>query len=254
METLATNPFTIAPGTVSRGMKRVRPYRDGHLVADSAAPLLVWEHTYYPHYGFLLDEVAVDLKEAGPGPRSKVFGRSELFDVIVEGIAVPKAARRYPEAAALPLRDAVVFTWSDMTTWLEEDQVVYFHARNPYVRLDALPSSRHVVVTFAGEVVAETRRPVVLFETGLEPRFYLPQADVRMDLWTSTDTVSHCPYKGSARYWSIEVAGQTLDDVVWGYDAPFEEARNVAGAVCFWPEKSADLAVTVDGRRVGLPA
>ena len=254
METLSTHPFTIAPGTVSRGVKRVRPYRDGHLVADSAAPLLVWEHSYYPHYGFARDEVVVDLKEAGPGPRSKVFGRSELFDVVVEGAPLPKAARRYPEAASPALRDAVLFTWSDMTTWLEEDQVVYVHARNPYVRLDALASSRHVVVKFAGEVVADTRRPVVLFETGLEPRFYLPQADVRMDLLKPRATVSHCPYKGSARYWSVEVAGQVLDDVVWGYDAPLDEVRGLAGLVCFWPEKSADLELIVDGRRVGVPA
>lgn len=254
MNTVTENPFSIAAGTVSQGVKRVRPYLKGYLVADSAAPLLVWEHAYYPQYAFAPDEVEVDLKEVGPGPRSKVFGPSVVYDVVVDGVATSKAAVRYPEAPETLMRDRTLFVWSAMSTWLEEDEVVHFHARNPYVRVDSLQSSRHVQIRYNGEVVADSRRPVVLFETGLTPRYYLPRTDVRMDLLTERELITHCPYKGSARYWSLQVGSQTLDDVVWGYDAPFDEARNVAGLVSFWPEKSTDLEVFVDGQRLGAPA
>ena len=74
-----------------------------------------------------------------------------------------------------------------------------------------------------------------------------------MDLLAPTETESHCPYKGTAQYWSLQVGGRVLPDVVWGYQAPFAEARSLAGIVCFWPEKSADIELSVDGRRVGEP-
>lgn len=253
MENVADTGLTIEPGTVTRGLKRVRPFHGGHLVADAPAPLLVWEHPYYPQYGFAPDEIEVDLKEAGPGPRSKVFGRSEVYDVVVDGAALPRAATRYPEAPNPAMRDTTLFTWGAMSTWLEEDEVVHFHARSPYVRIDTLRSSRHVQVRFRGETVADSRRAVILFETGLVPRYYLPRVDVRMDLLVPTETESHCPYKGTAQYWSLRVGDSALKDVVWGYQAPFEEARGVAGLVCFWPEKSADLELYVDGQRVGQP-
>lgn len=254
MQNVASAAATVAPGTVSQGVKRVRTYSDGHLVADAPAPLLVWEHPYYPQYGFAPDEVEVDLKEAGPGPRSKVFGRSELFDVVVDGVAVHRAATRYPDAPDAAMREAILISWNAMTTWLEEDEVVHFHARSPYVRVDVLPSSRHVEVKVDGEVIADSRRASILFETGLAPRFYLPRVDVRMDRLVPTETTSNCPYKGTARYWSVRRDGQAdLEDIVWGYDSPFREADGIAGLVCFWPEKSADLELFVDGQRVGQP-
>jgi uncharacterized protein (DUF427 family) len=163
------------------------------------------------------------------------------------------AARSYPEAPTEGMRGSFTLTWSAFDTWLEEDEVLHTHARNPYVRVDALPSSRHVRVVAGGEVVAESRRPVIVNETGLTPRYYLPRADVRMDLLTPTDTVSHCPYKGSASYWTLGVGDLELTDVVWGYDTPLREALRVAGMVCFWPEKSGDLELYIDGERVGRP-
>src|SRR5687768_16997816 len=112
------------------------------------------------------------------------------------------------------MRGAFTLTWSDFDTWLEEDEVLHTHARSPYTRIDALPSSRHVRVVVDGEVVAESHRPVVLVETGLVPRYYLPRVDVRMDLMTSTGKVTHCPYKGEA-YWSLNVGDAELPDILW---------------------------------------
>jgi uncharacterized protein (DUF427 family) len=253
MSDIVQNPFVITPGTVQRGQTRARAFSAGRLVVDAVAPLLVWEHSYYPTYFFAPADLEVELRPAGKGPRSKALGPSELFDVMVGDRVLPRAAQRYPEAPVEGMRGSYCLTWSAFDTWLAEDEVLHTHPRSPYVRIDALPSSRHVRVVVGGEVVAESHRPVVLTETGLVPRYYLPRADVRMDLLIPTDTVSHCPYKGSASYWTVVAGGVKLTDVVWGYETPLPESTRLAGLVCFWPEKSADLEVYVDGERVGQP-
>lgn len=251
LNSVVANPFSIPPGTVQAGQRRVRAFSQGELVVDSVAPLLVWEHGFFPQYFFDEADLEVDVASAGPGPRSKVLGESELLNVHIGGRVLPKAARRFPSAPVEAMRGAVTLIWSDFDTWLEEDEVVHTHPRSPYVRVDALASSRHVVIRLAGEVVADSRRPVVLYETGLQARYYLPRVDVRMDLLTATDTQSHCPYKGTAGYWSLRVGETELTDIAWGYVTPLPEAVKVAGLVAFWPEKSAELEVTVDGRRIG---
>lgn len=251
MTGIVENPFAITPGTVQQGHKRVRAFSAGELVADSRAPLLVWEHPYFPQYFFVERDLEVELVPAGAGPRSKVLGVSEVFDVVVGDRVVPRAAWRHPEAEVVALRDAYGLTWSAFDTWMEEDEIVYTHPRNPYVRVDALASSRHVTVTAAGVAVADSHRPVVLYETGLVPRYYLPQADVRMDLLVPTATVSHCPYKGTATYWDLVVPGATVSDVAWSYRTPLPESTKVAGLVAFWPEKSPEVHVAVDGEEIG---
>jgi uncharacterized protein (DUF427 family) len=251
MTDIVENPFVITPGTVQQGRKRVRTFSSGELVVDSHAPLQVWEHPYFPEYFFAAADLKVELRSAGKGPRSKVLGVSEVFDVLVGGRVLPRAARRHPEAAVEALRDTYALTWSAFDTWMEEDEIVFTHPRSPYVRIDALTSSRHVTVDLHGTVVADSRRPVILFETGLVPRFYLPQVDVRMDLLVPTATVSHCPYKGTATYWDVVVAGAAVSDVAWSYRTPLPESTKIAGLVAFWPEKSAELHVIVDGREVG---
>ncbi|MFI2362408.1 DUF427 domain-containing protein [Promicromonospora sp. NPDC019610] len=253
MPDISQNPFVITPGTVQQGQTRARVFSAGQLVADSAAPLLAWEHPYYPTYFFLPTDLEVELEPAGRGPRSKAFGPSELFDVLVGDRVLPRVAQRYPEAPAEEMRGAYCLTWSAFDTWLAEDEVLHTHPRSPYVRIDALPSSRHVRVVVGGEVVAESHRPIVLTETGLVPRYYLPRVDVRMDLLIPTDTVSHCPYKGAASYWTVVAGDVRLPDVVWGYETPLPESTRLAGLVCFWPEKSADLEIYVDGERIGRP-
>jgi uncharacterized protein (DUF427 family) len=253
MPDIVENPFVIPPGTAKRGQTRIRAFSAGRLVADADGALLVWESSSFPRYFFAPDDLKAELRPAGQGTPSGSLGPSEVFDVVVGDRMLERAARRYREAPAEEMRDSFTLTWSAFDTWLEEDEVLHTHPRSPYVRIDALPSGRHVRVVAGGEVVADSHRPIMLTETGLGPRYYLPRADVRMDLLTPTDTVSHCPYKGAASYWTLNVGELELTDVVWGYDTPLREVLRVAGTVCFWPEKSADLELYVDGERVGRP-
>jgi uncharacterized protein (DUF427 family) len=114
---------------------------------------------------------------------------------------------------------------------------VYVHARDPYKRVDVLHSSRHVRVVVAGALVGETRRPSLLFETGLPTRYYLPKTDVRMDLVVPTETETRCPYKGVASYYSVRTEAAVVEDVAWCYRHPIPECSKIENLVCFFNER-----------------
>jgi uncharacterized protein (DUF427 family) len=215
--------------------KRVRAYLDGELVADTARPFLVWEIPYYPVYYVPAEDVRAELIPAGVTEHSPGRGDGEVLDVKVGGATAPGAARRYPASPLEQLRGLVRLDWNAMSEWMEEDEPIYRHARDPYHRVDILASSRHVRVEF---------------ETGLPPRYYLPLTDVRMDLLRDSATQTQCPYKGTASYRSVD-AGQGLrEDLVWIYRSPLPESQKVAGLACFYDEK---VTVYVDGVRQEQP-
>lgn len=123
---------------------------------------------------------------------------------------------------------------------LEEDEPVIGHVRDPYHRVDVRRSSRHVVVRVGDLVVADTAAPMVVYETGLPPRFYVPEADVAVEL-TDSDTTTVCPYKGVASYRSM-VDGPT--DVAFSYPDPLPEGQGLQGHWCFLGD---EVATEVDG-------
>ncbi len=206
-------------GHIEEGAKRIRAFLAGEAVADTIRPRLVWEVPYYPAYWLPAADVATERLPEG-------------------------AVRRGDGELAGYLR----IDWEAMDAWFEEDEEVYVHPRSPYTRVDILASSRHVVVSLGGEVVAESRQPRLLFETGLPVRYYLPLTDVRLDRLRPSATVTQCPYKGTATYWSVDVNGQTFVDVVWTYRTPLPESQKIAGLACFLNER---VDLTVDG--VALP-
>ena len=108
-----------------------------------------------------------------------------------------------PRAGSPDLRGYFSFDFHSMDAWYEEEERIYVHARDPYLRADVRRSSRHLVAEVGGVVVAETRRPVLLDETGLVTRYYVPIADVRRELLEPSATFTECPYKGRAEYWSV---------------------------------------------------
>jgi uncharacterized protein (DUF427 family) len=229
---------------VERSHKRIRALLAGEVVVDSVRPLLVWEVPYYPAYYLPLADVRAELVATGRTEHSPDRGDAEVLDVKVGRATAPAAARAYRSEAVEPLRHTVRLEWDAMDEWLEEDEPVYTHPRDPHTRVDVLASSRHVQVVVDGVTVAESSQPRILFETGLPPRYYLPLPDVRTDLLRPSPTVSHCPYKGTATYWTLEVAGRTYEDLVWTYRTPLPESQKIAGLLCFFTEK---VALVVDG-------
>jgi uncharacterized protein (DUF427 family) len=229
---------------IERGAKRVRAYLAGHLVADTRHPVLVWEIPYYPAYYLPLADVLADLVPTGATEHSPSRGDAEVFDVKVPGATAERGAKRYPQSPLEALRDLVRFDWAAMDEWLEEDEPVYTHPRDPYKRVDILASSRHVRVEVDGVTVADSVRPHILFETGLPPRYYLPLPDVRTELLRPSGTQTHCPYKGTASYWSVQTADGLREDLVWIYRTPLPESQKIAGLACFYDEK---VDVYLDG-------
>ena len=160
------------------------------------------------------------------------------------------AALRYAESPIVELRDLIRLDWHAMDAWFEEDEEVFTHPRDPYTRVDILASSRRVRVEVDGTVVADSTSPRLLFETGLPVRWYLPKPHVRLDLLVPSDTVTHCPYKGRAEYWSVRTPEGARDDLAWSYRAPLPESQKIAGLIAFLDEK---VDVIVDGVRRERP-
>ena len=157
------------------------------------------------------------------------------------------AATRHDDSPIAELDGRVKFDFDAVDRWFEEDVEVFSEPKNPYVRVDALPSSRHVKVTFNGVVIAETVKPTIVYETGVNPRYYIPPLDVRLDLLRPAARKTSCPYKGFASYWSVVVDGVEATDSVWGYPTPFIEARAAEGMLSFYTNR---FVVEVDGERI----
>jgi uncharacterized protein (DUF427 family) len=151
---------------------------------------------------------------------------------------------RPARGAARPLAGApgyVLLAPADAESHLEEDEPLLGHPRSPYHRVDALAGSRHVRVTLDGETLAESRRPLVLFETDEPPRFYFAQADVRLDLLEPSKTVTTSPYLGTAVWFSARVAGVLHPDAAWTYRFPIPQQPRLAGLLAFQDDLVGEL-------------
>ena len=185
------------------------------------------------------------LTEDGGIAHSPSRGAAKLLTVRAGRQERVGAALLYEDSPFEELNDTIRLEWAAMDAWFEEDEEVFTHPRDPYTRVDILPSSRHVRIVVDGITVAESERPTLLFETGLPPRYYVPKTDVRMDLLVPTASSSHCPYKGDANDWSLTLDDRVVEDVAWSYRTPLPESQKIAGLVCFYPDK---VDLYVDGR------
>jgi len=226
----------------------VRAYVGGIAVADSKQVLTVFESRHLPVYYFPLGDVRTDLFE--PSDRSElhaVLGPRSFHHLRVGDRLIDNAAWRFrtPPAEAPLLGEHVAFYWARLDHWYEEDDEVFVHPRDPYHRVDVLNSSRHVRVIVGGQVVADSGRPRLLFETSLPTRYYLPRMDVRMGLLAQSETVSQCPYKGRTVHYDLFLGDQTWRDVAWSYPFPIPECPKIENLICFYDERVD--TVEVDG-------
>ena len=150
---------------VEDGKKRLRVYFGGAVVADTTRPLLVWEKPAYPAYYLPEADVRMELLSPDGGVvHSPSRGDAETFTVRAGGREAAGAALRYGHSPFEELRDAIRLEWNAMDAWFEEDEQVFTHPRDPYTRVDILPSSRHIRIETGGETIAETTKPTLLFE------------------------------------------------------------------------------------------
>jgi uncharacterized protein (DUF427 family) len=225
--------------------KRVRILFGGEVIADSDDALYVWEGPSYPQYYLPLAHVADGaLKPTGTTSTSPSRGTATQYTVVGGGREAVDAAWSYPDSPVPELRGRVRFEWNAMDAWFEEDEEVFVHPRDPSTRIEILRTSRHVSVSLDGVTVADSYHATFLYEIGLPRRTYFPKLDVRMELLTPTDGTSMCPYKGTARYWTVTTPVAEHRDVAWSYPTPLRESAPIAGLVAFYDER---VDVTVDG-------
>jgi uncharacterized protein (DUF427 family) len=240
--------------------KRIRATFDDEPVVDSTRAMLVWEpRRIVPSYAVPVEDVAGDFlpadgAQAGEGapvlhpgiPFAAHSADGEPLDLRV-GDETREGAGLRP--ADPDLDGYVILDFRSFDKWFEEDELNVGHPRDPFKRIDVLHSSRHVRVELDGELLAETTRPHLLFETALPMRVYMPRDDVRVKLRPSAKQ-TYCAYKGQASYWSLDVAGAERKNLVWSYEDPLREAAEITGLVAFFNEK---VDIVVDGKRSERP-
>jgi uncharacterized protein (DUF427 family) len=244
--------MAVTRGRIEPAPRRVRGYLGDALIFDTTSARYVWEVPYYPQYYIPLADVQAGCLLDENHPQRVQFGPSRLYTLVGADRSYPSAARVFDADSDSPLAGTVRFDW-DPLRWFEEDEPIYGHPRNPYARVDALRSHRHVRVELDGVVLADTTSPVLLFETGLPTRYYIDPTDVAFEHLEPSSTRTLCPYKGvTSDYWSVRVgppAEQAVyPDLAWTYHYPLPAVGQIAGLVAFYNEK---VDIVVDG--VALP-
>ncbi|MCV7196269.1 DUF427 domain-containing protein [Mycobacterium angelicum] len=239
-----------ARGRIEPAPRRVRGYLGHELVFDTTAARYVWEIPYYPAYYVPLADVRAEFLRDEDHPQKVQFGQSRLHSLVGAGGVHKSAARVFDAGTDSPVAGTVRFEW-DPLRWFEEDEQIYGHPRNPYSRVDALRSHRHIRVELDGVALADTRTPVLLFETGLPTRYYIDPTDVAFEHLEPTSTQTLCPYKGTTSgYWSVRTGETVHPDLAWTYHYPLPAVAPIAGLVAFYNEK---LDIIVDGTPLARP-
>ena len=183
--------------------RRIRALVDGATVLDTERALLVHRAGRPPSYAFPADDVTgldADPEPAAPGH--------------------------------------VAIAWDAVDTWFEEEEQVHGHPRNPYHRIDTVPTSRRLRVEVAGTVLVDTADTVGLYETSLRPKLYVRPDLVDMALLEPSTTTTYCPYKGTASYWSARIGDELVADVAWSYEDPLPESLPIRGLLSFDPQRA----------------
>ena len=233
--------------------KRVRVYFSSQLIADSKKMMLLREPDHLPLYFFPEIDVQADfLRPSDHTSQSEFKGVGKYWHVQAGDKMADNAAFAFsnPPGNGPNLEGFIAFAWNKMDAWFEEDEEVFYYARDPYKRIDILHSSRLVRVEIEGVAVAETRSPGLLFENGLPTRYYLPQSDVRMELLERSDIVTRCPYKGEAQLYDVRIGNQLHEGFAWTYRYPTLECAKIQGLFGFLNEK---VDIYEDGELLARP-
>lgn len=243
---------------------RVRARVGGAPAVDTVSAMLVWEpRRLVPAYAVPLDDLAGDVRPVEPqptepdpsawppmlGPDSFAphFSPGRVADLLA-GAVVREEAVFLPDDP--DLAGYAVLRFDAFDSWTVEEQELVGHPRDPFKRIDVWASDRTVEVSLDGRLLASTSAPLMLVETHLPVRWYIPPRDVRMELLVPSDQRSTCAYKGHASYLSLADGSEAGRDIGWRYQHPLDDALRVRHHVCFWSERT-DLVV--DGTRLPRP-
>ncbi len=261
---LAWQQGPLAPGAIGRFLvpdplparllyaeplrRRMRVRFGGAWIADSEDVTLVHEPGRYPVAYFPAGDIAVGVLEPGEHTtRHQDLGATSWYTVRAGTQSKPRAAWQHTELPgyASELKGRVAFAWRAMDAFYEEDERIVGHAADAYHRIDIRQTSRHLLVRHQDRVIADTTRPLALYESGFAPRWYVLRADVDETALTTAEGQTFCPYKGLASYYDIGDARRAA----WSYEAAWPEVRRISGLISFEPDK---IPVHLDGTRLRL--
>jgi uncharacterized protein (DUF427 family) len=261
---LAWQQGPLAPGAIGRFLvpdplperllyaeplrRRMRVRFGGAWIADSDDVVLLHEPGRYPVAYFPLSAVTEGvLQPDAHTTRHPDLGPTSWYTARAGEHSKPRAAWQHtglPDYAS-ELKGRVAFAWRAMDAFYEEDERIVGHAADPYHRIDIRQTSRHLVVRDGDRVLADSTRPLALYESGFAPRWYVPRADVDQSALSPAEGQTFCPYKGVCSYYDIAGAHRAA----WSYEDAWPEVRRISGLVSFEPDK---IAVHLDGTRLRL--
>jgi uncharacterized protein (DUF427 family) len=228
--------------------RRMRIRFGGTWIADSEDVVLLHEPGRYPVAYFPLGDIAAGALEASEHTtRHKDLGVAAWFTVRAGEHEKQRAAWQHPDLPdhASDLRGRVAFAWPAMDAFYEEDERIVGHAADSYHRIDIRQSSRRLVVRRGERSIADSTRPLVLYESGFAPRWYVPRADIDESGLVPAQGQTYCPYKGMCSYYDVAGASRAA----WSYEDAWTEVSRICGLVSFEPDK---VEVRLDGARLEL--
>jgi len=221
---------------VERLRRRMRVRFGGLWIADSEHALLLFEPGRYPVAYFPESDISPDvLERTEHTTRHPDLGLTSWYSVRAdEQHVAARAAWQHTNlpAHASELQTHVAFAWRAMDAFYEEDERILGHAADPYHRIDIRQTSRHLVVRHKDRIIADTKQPLVLHESGFAPRWYVPRADIDESALTPVELRTFCPYKGLCSYYSVGDARQAA----WSYPDAYPEVRRISNLVSFEPD------------------
>jgi len=228
--------------------RRMRVRLAGEWIADSEDVVLLHEPGRYPVAYFPLADIRTDaLASESRSTLHRDLGETAWFTVSAGERVAAHAAWQHkslPDHADM-LRDRVAFAWRAMDAFYEEDERIVGHAADAYHRIDIRQASRHLVVKDGTRVLADTRRPMVLFESGFAPRWYVRREDIDESALALVEGQTFCPYKGLASYYDIGERKKAA----WSYPQAWPEVARVSNLVSFEPDR---IDVFLDDRQLAL--
>jgi uncharacterized protein (DUF427 family) len=228
--------------------RRMRVLFGGVWIADSENVLLLFEPGHYPMAYFPQSDIAPGILERSDHvTRHQELGTTSWYAVRSGGQSAPRGAWQHTDlpAYANDLKSRIAFAWPAMDAFYEEDERILGHAADSYHRIDIRQSSRSLVARHGDRVIAETKRPLVLYESGFAPRWYVMRADVDESALTPVEHETFCPYKGLCSYYDVGNARLA----VWSYREAYPEVGRISGMVSFEPDI---LTVQLDGKQLHL--
>ena len=228
--------------------RRMRVRFGGAWIAESEQAVLLFEPGRYPVAYFPEADVSpASLERSERTTQHSDLGLTSWYTVRAGERSSPRGAWQHTDlpACADVLRGRIAFAWPAMDAFYEEDERILGHAADSYHRIDIRKSSRNLVVRHGGRVVADTKRPVVLYESGFAPRWYVPRVDIDESALTFVEHQTFCPYKGICSYYDISDARLAA----WSYREAYPEVGRISGLVSFEPDI---VSVELDGKQLHL--